>query len=130
MSDQIDTRTVRRCACANIRRTDRVVTQFYNEILAPSGLYATQFGLLAILAEVAPITIHRLAEHMDIDRTTLTRNLKLLIKQHLVGSEEGGDRRMRRVLLTQEGEQARRQYKASETVPVEQVIHLAEWKME
>ncbi len=40
------------------------------------------------------------------DRTTLTRNLKLLIKEQLVRSLEGEDRRMRRVLLTQEGEQA------------------------
>ncbi len=108
MSDQIDTSAVRRCVGGNIRRTDRVITQFYDEILAPSGLSAPQFGLLAILAQVAPITIHRLAEHMDIDRTTLTRNLKLLIKQNLVGSEEGEDRRMRRMLLTQEGEQALR----------------------
>jgi DNA-binding MarR family transcriptional regulator len=106
MSDQLNTSAARRCVGGNIRRTDRVVTQFYDEILAPSGLSVPQFGLLAILAEVAPITIHRLAELMDIDRTTLTRNLKLLIKQHLVGSEEGEDRRMRRVLLTQEGEQA------------------------
>ncbi len=108
MNDQIDTSAVRRCVGGNIRRTDRVLTQFYDEILAPSGLSAPQFGLLAILAQVAPITIHRLAEHMDIDRTTLTRNLKLLIKQNLVGSEEGEDRRMRRMLLTQEGEQALR----------------------
>ncbi len=106
MSDQLNTSAARRCVGGNIRRTDRVVTQFYDEILAPSGLSVPQFGLLAILAEVAPITIHRLAEYMDIDRTTLTRNLKLLIKQQLVGSEEGEDRRMRRVLLTQEGEQA------------------------
>ena len=42
------------------------------------------------------------------DRTTLTRNLKLLIKQHLVQSLEGEDRRMRLMLLTQEGEQALR----------------------
>ena len=106
MSDQIDTSAARRCVGGNIRRTDRVVTQFYDEVLAPSGLSTPQFGLLAILAEVAPITIHRLAEHIDIDRTTLTRNLKLLIKQHLICSEEGEDRRIRRVLLTQEGEQA------------------------
>jgi DNA-binding MarR family transcriptional regulator len=108
MSDQIDSSAVRRCVGGNIRRTDRVVTQFYEEILAPSGLSVPQFGLLAILAEVAPITIHRLAEYMDIDRTTLTRNLKLLIKQRLVGSEEGEDRRMRMMILTQEGEQALR----------------------
>ncbi len=106
MSDQLNTSAARRCVGGNIRRTDRVVTQFYDEMLAPSGLSVPQFGLLATLAEVAPITIHRLAELMDIDRTTLTRNLKLLIKQHLVSSEEGEDRRIRRVLLTQQGEQA------------------------
>jgi DNA-binding MarR family transcriptional regulator len=108
MSDQIDTSASRRCACANIRRTDRVITQFYDEMLAPSGLNAPQFGLLATLAEAAPVTIHRLAQIMDIDRTTLTRNLEVLAKQHLVRDEEGEDRRMRLVQLSQEGEQALR----------------------
>ena len=106
MSDKIDGSAVRRCACANIRRTDRVITQFYDEILAPSGLYITQFTLLATLSQAAPVTINRLAEIMDMDRTTLTRNLELLIKQHLVQSQEGEDRRTRQVDLTEEGEQA------------------------
>ena len=108
MSDQLDTSAARRCACANIRRTDRVITQFYDEMLAPSGLNVPQFGLLATLAEAAPVTIHRLAQIMDIDRTTLTRNLEVLAKQHLVRDEEGEDRRMRLVQLSQEGEQALR----------------------
>ena len=108
MSDQLDTSAARRCACANIRRTDRVITQFYDEMLAPSGLNAPQFGLLATLAEAAPVTIHRLAQIMDIDRTTLTRNLEVLAKQHLVRNEEGEDRRMHLVQLSQEGEQALR----------------------
>jgi len=116
MSDQAETRidtleaasAVRRCVGANIRRTDRVLTHFYDAILAPSGLSAPQFGLLATLAEVAPVTINGLAELMSIDRTTLTRNLGLLIKRRLVRSEEGDDRRMHLVLLTQEGEEALR----------------------
>lgn len=108
MSDQIDLSEVRRCACATIRRTDRVLTQFYDEILAPSGLYVTQFTLLAALTEAAPVTINRLAEILVMDRTTLTRNLEVLAKQHLVRIEEGQDRRTRLVLLTQEGEEALR----------------------
>ncbi len=99
MSDQIAINEVRRCACATIRRTDRVLTQFYDEILAPSGLYITQFTLL-------PVTIKRLAGILVMDRTTLTRNLEVLAKQHLVRIEEGEDRRTRLVHLTQEGEQA------------------------
>ena len=106
MSDLLLTNEARRCACANIRRTDRVVTGFYDERLAPSGLSTTQFTLLSTLAEAAPISINRLAEFMEMDRTTLTRNLGLLIKQHLVHLEEGEDRRMRIVRLTGEGEQA------------------------
>lgn len=102
----VDMRAVRRCACANIRRTDRVLTQFYDAILAPSGLNAPQFGLLATLAEVAPITINGLAQTLTMDRTTLTRNLGLLAKGRLVRIEEGEDRRTRRVLVTTEGQQA------------------------
>lgn len=108
MSDQFISKEARRCACATIRRTGRVITQFYDEMLAPSGLYVTQFTTLATLAEAAPITINRLAELLVMDRTTLTRNLELLTKQHLVRIEEGQDRRMRLVFLTQEGEQALR----------------------
>ena len=108
MSDQINISEVLRCACATVRRTDRVLTQFYDEILAPSGLYITQFTLLATLSQAAPVTINRLAEIMDMDRTTLSRNLEVLVKQHMVHIEEGEDRRMRQVHLTQEGEQALR----------------------
>ena len=108
MNDQINISEVLRCACATVRRTDRVLTQFYDEILAPSGLYITQFTLLATLSQAAPVTINRLAEIMDMDRTTLSRNLEVLAKQHMVRIEEGEDRRTRQVHLTQEGEQALR----------------------
>ena len=106
MSDQFTTNEARRCACATIRRTDRVLTQFYDEILAPSGLYVTQFTTLATLSQAEPVTINRLAEILVMDRTTLTRNLEVLAKQHLVRIEEGEDRRTRLVHLSQEGEQA------------------------
>lgn len=106
MDDHIDIGAIQRCAGGNIRRTDRAVTQFYDAIMAPSGLSGPQFGLLASIAEVAPITINHLAAHIGMDRTTLTRNLDLLSKQQLVCTEEGDDRRQRLVLLTAEGEAA------------------------
>jgi DNA-binding MarR family transcriptional regulator len=114
VSDQVEPRidaqeaasAVRRCVGANVRRTDRALTNFYDVTLAPSGLSARQFGLVATLAEVAPITINGLAQLMSIDRTTLTRNLGLLIKRRLVRSEDGEDRRMHLVLLTPDGEEA------------------------
>jgi DNA-binding MarR family transcriptional regulator len=94
------------CACANIRRVDRTVTQFYEEMLAPSGLHITQFTLLVTIAESAPITVNHLAEIMGMDRTTLTRALGPLTKQSFVSITEGEDRRTRLVTLTQVGEEA------------------------
>jgi len=103
--DESDFAAVQRCVCASIRRTDRAITQFYDAILAPSGLHITQFGLLATIAKAGPITINRLAEFMVMDRTTLTRNLGPLVKQGLVHTEEGEDRRMRFVRVTTAGEE-------------------------
>ena len=94
------------CACYNIRKAARLVTQLYDAILAPSGLPGTQFVLLAAIgrAGVAPMT--RLAQVMGMDRTTLTRNLKLLEDQGLIEMDAGLDRRTRMVRLTEQGRQA------------------------
>jgi DNA-binding MarR family transcriptional regulator len=106
MAAKMDASPAARCVGSNIRRTDRVITQFYDAILAPSGITTPQFGLLSTLKHAAPITINDLAELLSIDRTTLTRNLGLLIKEGFVRSEEGADRRMRLMLLTPQGEEA------------------------
>lgn len=104
MKDVIDTTAANSCACANLRRTDLVVTQFYDGMLAPSGLYAIQFGLLATLNKLAPITINYLAEVMDMDRGSLMRQVKILMDEDLVCSQEDPEGRTQ-LLLTREGEQ-------------------------
>lgn len=97
---------VRACACANIRRADRLITQFYEQALAPSGLHITQFTLLSSIAGLKVVTISQLADWLKMDRTTLTRELKLLTQQGLARVEEGADRRTRQVILTATGQEA------------------------
>jgi DNA-binding MarR family transcriptional regulator len=104
--EKIDTTSVRSCACAQIRRVDRAMTQFYDEALAASGLRITQFTLLATLSESGPVNVNRLAVLLCMDRTTLTRNLEPLTRQGFVRSEEGEDRRVRLIMLTAEGQTA------------------------
>ncbi len=53
-----------------------------------------------------PVTVSRLAEATVTDRTTLTRNLKLLHKQGLIRVLPGKDRREREVTLTARGRDA------------------------
>jgi DNA-binding MarR family transcriptional regulator len=94
------------CACRNLRRTTRAVTQLYDETLRPSGLRITQFTLLVAVGLSEPVPITRLADALSLDRTTLARDLKPLTKQGLVKITTGADRRMRKVRLTRQGREA------------------------
>ena len=94
------------CACRNLRRTTRAVTQLYDETLRPSGLRITQFTLLVAVGLSEPVPITRLADALSLDRTTLARDLKPLAKQGLVKITAGADRRMRKVRLTRQGREA------------------------
>jgi DNA-binding MarR family transcriptional regulator len=94
------------CACRNLRRTARAVTQLYDETLRPSGLRVTQFTLLVTVAMSEPVQITRLADAMALDRTTLARDLGPLTERGLVEIAAGDDRRTRVVRLTRQGREA------------------------
>jgi DNA-binding MarR family transcriptional regulator len=96
----------RACACANLRRAARAVTQLFDEALAPSGLRTTQFTLLVTNRLMGESIINELAERMAMDRTTLSRNLKPLVRSGLLEVRPGEDGRTRLVRLTPAGEQA------------------------
>src|ERR687892_1580813 len=91
------------CACFNLRKVTRAVTQLYDEMLRPAGLRVTQFSLLVAVRMAGPVGVTRLAEITVMDRTTLTRNLELLQKQGLIEIAAGADRRSRIVTITAEG---------------------------
>ena len=94
------------CTCFNARRAARAVTEFYDGVMAPSGVKATQFTMLGAVALMGPASVTRLAEHLALDRTTLTRNLKALASEGLIEISEGDDRRERVVALSAEGSRA------------------------
>jgi DNA-binding MarR family transcriptional regulator len=91
------------CACFNLRKATRAVTQLYDEMLRPAGLRVTQFSLLVAVRIAGPVGVTHLAEITVMDRTTLTRNLELLQKQGLIEVAAGTDRRSRIVTITAAG---------------------------
>ena len=99
-------KSVRTCACFNLRKAARAVTQLYDEVLAPSGLRGTQFSVLAVIAAAGSATMTELADTLVMDRTTLTRNLKPLLGRGLVERGEGEDRRQRPIAITAAGREA------------------------
>ena len=94
------------CACFNLRKAARAVTQLYDEALRSTGLRATQLALLMATRVRGPVTVKDLAKTIVTDRTTLTRNLRPLEKQGLIRIELGEDRRERIVTLTGRGQKA------------------------
>ena len=97
------------CACFNIRKTARAITNLYDTVLQPTNLRATHAILLMAIAMAGTPTISRLAEAMVMDRTTVARELGPLEDQGLVRITPGGDRRTRQVQLTDAGHTKRRE---------------------
>lgn len=96
----------RRCACHNLRRATRAVTRLYDDFLRPSGLRTTQCSTLVAAKLRGPVSLTKPAELTVTERTTLTRNLAVLLKRGLISIEPGKDRRERQVAITPEGEEA------------------------
>jgi len=94
------------CNCFALRSAARHVTQLYDQFLAPSGLRATQFSILAKLRRLGPMTINELAKNMVTDRTTLGRNIQPLQRDGWIKIEPAAsDRRAKKLHLTKIGEQ-------------------------
>ncbi len=105
------------CTCLALRRATRRVTQIYDAHMKPLGLRITQFAVLGQLsgAETGPgqrassassavaLSITALARRLGLDRSTLGRNLRPLIKAGLVAMEGGEDRRAHTLALTDAG---------------------------
>ena len=82
------------CNCLAVRQAARHITQFYDQLLAASGLRTTQFSILAKLRRLGAMTINALAAEIVMDRTTLGRNILPLERDGLVIVEQGSrDRR-------------------------------------
>jgi DNA-binding MarR family transcriptional regulator len=90
------------CTCFTLRKLSRTVTRLYDQHLIEAGLRTTQFSLLKWIAR-APLPIAGLADRMNVERTTLTRNLKPLIDAGWVTLEAGADSRQRIVTITAAG---------------------------
>ena len=91
------------CAHANLRKAMRVVSQAYDAALRPTGLKATQFNLLVVLARRGEMPLTKLSQILVMDRTTLTRNLKPLQTKGWLEIGREKDERIRLIAITDAG---------------------------
>jgi DNA-binding MarR family transcriptional regulator len=91
------------CTNFRLRRLTRVVSRLYDGHIAPSGLKMTQYSLLSHVLSLGPVRPVDLALAMNVDASTLTRNLKPLVLGGWLTQGEGPDARSRLISITDDG---------------------------
>ncbi|WP_123296341.1 MarR family winged helix-turn-helix transcriptional regulator [Comamonas sp. BIGb0124] len=121
------------CTNLKLRQLTRMVTRHYDHHVASTGLKNTQYALLSHVVRLGPIQPSDLARRMQMDASTLTRNLQPLAAQGLLEVGAGKDARSRLVEATEAGRTKRaegqRAWKAAQTslnerLGVERVVAL------
>ena len=94
------------CVHFAMKRATRALTRVYDEALADTGLTIEQFTLLVAVSLAESRTLTTLAEHLVMERTTLSRNLRTLERDGLIDVRpDPADARARVAVVTDAGEE-------------------------
>jgi DNA-binding MarR family transcriptional regulator len=91
------------CHCILLRRASRKVSSYYDEALAPLGVNIGQFSLLRNIRSMQPVSLTDLALRVELDRSTVGRNTKVLERMGLVATGLGEDQREAQLSLSDSG---------------------------
>ena len=91
------------CLAARVRVIGRTVTAIYEEAIGRHGLTIAQVNLLAALGRAGPCAPARLGEALQLERSTMSRNLELLLKNRWARATASDAKGVREVRLTASG---------------------------
>lgn len=91
------------CIAFCVRKASRVMTAYYDEGLSDLGIKSTQLSILVTLANKGPIGMTALAEQLNLEQSTLSRNLKPLEKAGFISTRQAAQSRGKEAFLTQLG---------------------------
>jgi DNA-binding MarR family transcriptional regulator len=91
------------CACANVRRAARLITQLFGQEMG-NNVEPSQFSLLTALSRKPGTNQALLGNILGLDKTSLSRNLRLMQKNGWIEGAVSKDRRERGYRLTAAGE--------------------------
>jgi len=95
------------CSAKKLRQLSRRVSQHFDAIVGHAGLKTTQYSLLSEIQALGAARPGDLAHAMEMDASTLTRNLQPLVAQGWVTVGPGEDGRSRLVSITTLGREKR-----------------------
>ncbi|MEZ5844207.1 MAG: MarR family winged helix-turn-helix transcriptional regulator [Hyphomicrobiaceae bacterium] len=96
--------TAETCIATRVRQLSRIVTRVYDDAMRPHGITASQYTLLTQLAQRDGITAVEIGFALDIEKSTLSRNLKRLLALQLIIMDPPAGRKGRGLHLTPKGQ--------------------------
>jgi len=107
------------CTNLKLRQLGRMVNRHYDQYLSVVGLKSTQYALLSCVVKLGPMRPGDIARQMQMDASTLSRNLQPMVAQGWLSVGAGEDARSRLVEATPAGmalrTEAQRAWKAAQT---------------
>jgi DNA-binding MarR family transcriptional regulator len=92
------------CLLGHWRKVSRVLTGVYEAEMRDWGLKSSQLNLLVAVAKAGPVRRIDLGKRLHLDPSTLTRNLKVMLKQGWIEERpDEADQRSSRLKITPKG---------------------------
>lgn len=79
------------CHCTRLRSAARKVASVYDEALAPLGLSVAQYSLMRTIERRQPVSFTELGQLAQLDRSTVSRNVRVLDRRGLVEMTRSDD---------------------------------------
>lgn len=92
------------CYCIRVRNASAALSRLYDRALEPYGLTIRQYSLLANLRKIQPASSAELADHVELDRSSLSRLMRPLRERGLVRDTSKRGTRAGSLELSEEGE--------------------------
>ena len=94
----------RECLAARVRMLNRRILRLYDEALRPVGIKVTQLNVLVVLARVGPSSPTEVTTLLDMEKSTLSRNVERLRVRGFVEVQPAPRGRTQLVSVTPRGQ--------------------------
>jgi DNA-binding MarR family transcriptional regulator len=91
------------CLAIQVRYLNRVVTSIYDQALRPLGITINQLTILVALSQMQEATAKQVGSFLQMDPSTMSRNLERMRKSGWIRSTTGDDARTVRLSVAPSG---------------------------
>ena len=112
------------CIGARVRMLNRLVSRIYDDELREHGIRFSQLNILTIVALKGPIQPSEVGQILAIEKSTLSRNVRLMEENGWITASEADSGNAQRLKLTRQGKNLYHRASAAWTVAQQKIKDL------